>query len=146
MENINKFSEFISENMNRKPLRIVRKNWDIKVPGYKIEFNNLQDHPLIPRIQDRTDLTLNDIKTKFEKAVNYIVKKNDKGFFKQKTMVEFLMKKSDFKVLIMINPADKYIRISTVLASDMKTSNTVKWNLNEEELQIHKIEVVFEED
>jgi len=127
------FEEYVYERLVvRKPLKIVRKNWDIKRDGYKIEFNNMEDHPLIPRIMDRTELSINDMKTKFEKAIDYVIKKNEKSFFKQKSMVEMLMKKSDFKIMIMINPSDNYIRISTVLATKMKTSNTIKWNMNEE--------------
>ncbi len=127
------FEEYVYERLVvRKPLKIVRKNWDIKRDGYKIEFNNMEDHPLIPRIMDRTELSINDMKTKFEKAIDYVIKKNEKSFFKQKSMVEMLMKKSDFKIMIMINPSDNYIRISTVLATYMKTSDTIKWNMNEE--------------
>ena len=50
-------------------------------------------------------------------------------------MVEFTMKKSDFKVLIMINPDDNHIRFSTVLSIDMPSKNTIKWNSNESEVE-----------
>lgn len=134
------FKDYVSEVVApRKPLRIVRKNWKTDYPGYKVEFNNLSDHPLIPRIQDRTNLSITDIGNIFDKAILYIIKKNDKGFFRQKSMVEFLMKKSEFKVLIMINPEDKYIRFSTVLSKDMPSKNTIKWSLNEDEEELEVI-------
>ncbi len=140
---MNNFKEYINEKIERKAIRIVKKNWKTDYAGYTVEFNNLQDHPLIPRIQDRTDLTINQIKDKFDKAISYIIKKNDRGFFIKKSMVEFIMKKSEFKVLIMINPEDNYIRFSTVLSMDMPSKNTVKWNLNEEEekLKLFKFEL-----
>ena len=87
---------------------------------------------MIPRIQERTNLSVKEIQQKFEKAIDYIIKKNEQGFFKQKSMVEMFMKKSDFKIMIMINPKDNYIRISTVLSSSMKTKNAIRWKLNEE--------------
>jgi hypothetical protein len=146
LENIIHFSEFIKEKMTRKSINIVKKNWTIKIPGYTIQFNDIEKHPLIPRIRERTDLSLMEIKEKIKKAIEYLVKKNDKGFFKEKCMVEFFMKKSNFKLLIMINPENKYIRISTVLAPDMKTSNTIKWELNEEETKLYKFEVTFDEE
>ena len=135
------FRDMVNEKLERKPLRIVKKKWKTDYPGYTVEFNILEDHPLIPRIQDRTDLSLNDIKIKFDKAILYIIKKNNNGFFKQKSMVEFTLKKSEFKVLIMINPGDNYIRFSTVLGIDMKSSNVIRWNLNEADLELFEFEL-----
>lgn len=129
------FKEYIEEKLvGLRPLKIVRKNWKTDYPGYKVEFNNLENHPLIPRIQERTNLSISEISDKFDKAIKYVIKKNDKGFFKSKSMVEILLKKSEFKILLMINPEDNYIRFSTVLSKDMPSKNTIKWSINEEEI------------
>lgn len=139
---MNSFKEYIDEVVSmRRPLKMVKKNWKTDYPGYTVEFNNLEDHPLIPRIQERTNLSINDIQGIFDKAIKYLIKKNDKGFFKRKSMVEFIMKKSEFKVLIMINPDDNYIRFSTVLSMDMPSKNTIKWTLNEEEIDFVTFEL-----
>lgn len=132
---MNTFQEYKFIQDFNEAIRIVTKKWKTDFPGYTVEYNDLQSHNLIPRIQDRTDLTLGQIGKIFEKAIEYIIKKNEKGFFRGKAMVEFEMKKSQFKVLIMINPDDKYIRFSTVLSMDMPSKGTIKWNLNEEEVE-----------
>jgi len=126
-----KFKSYLNEDISRKHLKLVKKKWNTSYENYKVEFNDIQNHELISRIQDRTNLTINDLQSKFDKTIKYIIKKNDLGFFKQKSMIEFTMKKSEFKILIMINPEDNYIRVSTVLSMDMPSKNTIKWNLNE---------------
>ena len=135
-----KFKTYLNEDIPRKPLKIVKKNWNTNYENYKVEFNDVQNHELISRIQDRTNLTVNDLQSKFDKAIKYIIMKNDLGFFKQKSMIEFTMKKSEFKILIMINPEENYIRVSTILAMDMPSKNTIKWSLNE---QFTSLEVFY---
>jgi len=145
------FKDYVTEIVTmRKPLKIIKKgngqkqeklDLNIKRKNYKIEFNNLSDHELIPRILNRTKIDLKEAKSKFEKAIDYVIKKNELGFFKNKSMVEMTMKKSEFKIMIMINPDDNYIRVSTVLSMDMPTKNTIKWNMNEENIDFIQLEI-----
>ncbi len=125
------FEDYLVVAYINEKLTIIKKKWKTNFPGYTVEYHDVQAHNLIPRIQDRSDISLADIGKKFEKAINYMIKKNEKGFFKQKTMVEFTLTKSQFKVLIMINPDDSYIRFSTILSMDMPSKNTIKWKLSE---------------
>lgn len=112
-------------------LKIVKKNWTSDFEGYEVDYNDTQGHELIPRIQSRTDITLNDIKSKLDKAINYIIYKDKQGFFKNTLSVAITFKESDFKALFLINPETKYIRLNTILSGDMITKNTIRWDLNE---------------
>jgi hypothetical protein len=125
-----KFQEYYTID---EALKIVKKNWKSDFDGYKVEYNDVQQHELISRIQSRTDLTLNDIKKKLDKAIQYIIKKNEKGFFKTKVSVAIEFKESEFKALFLVNPENNYIRLNTILSKDMSTKNTIRWDMNESE-------------
>ena len=43
--------------------------------------------------------------------------------------------------MIMINPEDKYVRLSTILSSDMSVKNAIKWELNEEFEDLFEFEI-----
>jgi len=107
---------------------------------YTVEFNDTIDHSLNDRTIDRTELTHDEIKFKISKAIDYIIKKDKKGFFKRKSMVAMTFKKSNFIAMILINPFDKYIKLSTILATYMNVKNAIRWELNEGYV-LHKFEI-----
>lgn len=121
------FIKFIIE----RDINIIKKNWNTEYPGYQVEFNDQDNHSLIDRVRERTTLAISQIIEKFDKAIRYIIKKNEKSFFKNKTMVSINMKKSNFKVMILIDPVSKYIRVSTVLSSEQYVKNAIRWELDE---------------
>lgn len=120
-----KFSDF------NEALKIVKKNWKSDFDGYRVEYNDAQNHHLIPRIQERTDISLNELKKKLDLGIQYMIKKNEKGFFKKELSVAIHFTESKFKALFYINPEEKYIRLQTILHPEMKTRNTIRWELNE---------------
>ena len=123
-------------------LTIVKKKWNTSInPDYRVEYNDVQSHDLIPRILDRAKIGLVELGKKMSKAIEYIIKKNEKGFFKRKAMVAMNFTESDFKAMIMINPEDNYIRVSTILSSDMKVKNAVRWDINEEDCEFIELEI-----
>ena len=109
--------------------------------GYNVEFNDDTLHSLISRIEDRTKLAVDEVKEKIKKGIDYVIKKDIKGFFKNKSMVAMNFKKSNFKAMIMINPEDKYVRLSTILSSDMSVKNAIKWDINEEFKDLFEFEI-----
>jgi hypothetical protein len=112
-------------------LKIVKKNWTTDFPNYKVDYNDNNKHELISRIQDRTDLPLNKIKQKLDKGIQYIINKNEKKFFRNKTSVAITFKKSNFVAIFIINPQEKYIRLNSILSTDMKLTGTIRWDLSE---------------
>jgi len=116
--------DFVEEVLSE---RFMRDKWQ----GYQVEFNDSMIHSLKDRISSRTDLSDDEVKFKISKGIDYIIKKDMKGFFKRKSMVAINFKKSNFKAMIMINPDDKYVRLSTILASDMNVKNAIRWDINE---------------
>lgn len=133
-----KFTRFIFE----RDINILKKNWNTNYPGYKVEFNDDVTHNLLDRVRERTNLTVLQIVEKFDKAILYVIKKNDKGFFKRKSMVAIDMKKSKFKVMILIDPESKYLRVSTILSPEQYVKNAIRWEIDEseEEFDIYEIE------
>lgn len=108
----------------------IKKKWKFNNEGWTIEVNDSSEHNILDRIKDRTDLGYNVMNKKFQKGVDYLIKKSE--FFKQpKAFVELKYKKSDFKVIFMIKTKNKYIRISSVFISDMETQGAYYWKINE---------------
>jgi len=134
-----KFKSFIKELAEREALsdtldenlKIVKKNWGFKIPGYEIEINDKVKHSLLQRANIRTRVPLRQVQNAIQKGLEYIVKKIKDNKLTNKTMVSITFKKSDFKVLVLVNPEEKYLRVSTIMDSDMPTKKDIKWNLNE---------------
>lgn len=120
------FKEFISEE-----LKIVKKNWKLSLPDFTVEVNDKIDHALLDRIYARTNLKTNQFNEKLQKGLDYIYKKLQKGKITNDVMIGIKYTISDFIVLFLVKPESKYIRISTVLDSDMVQRGMIKWDLNE---------------
>jgi hypothetical protein len=120
-------------------LKIVKKNWNPKsrVPGWQIIINDGDGHNLIDRVKDRTNLSTNEAKEKIQKAVDYVSKKIENGWFDKgknagnTRMMAINFEKSKFKMLVLVDPRQKVIRISTILSDDMTTRRTINWDLKE---------------
>lgn len=116
-------------------LTIVKKKWSLKDntdQGFTVEINDSETHPILDRIKDRTDMKLNDMNAKLQKGVDYMLKKNSKGFFKHKvSYVELTYTESNFKAIFMIKPEQKYLRISSIFEMSYKTDGAFLWNINE---------------
>lgn len=130
------FKAFLDEKESLKEkLTIVKKKWNLKDntdQGFTVEINDSETHPILDRIKDRTDMKLNDMNTKLQKGVDYMLKKNSKGFFKHKvSYVELTYTESNFKAIFMIKPEQKYLRISSIFEMSYKTDGAFLWNINE---------------
>lgn len=112
-------------------LKIKHKNWDLVLPGFIVEINDKDTHSILSRKDSRTELTANLLKDKLQKGINYIGKKLNKGFFEADTMVALNYVNSNFTALILVKPKGRYIRVSSILDSTMKTRNAIKWTINE---------------
>ena len=100
--------------------------------GWKIEVNNSKGHNLYQRIVSRTvdsdgnPASLAEIKDLFVKIIKELVKRFKDDKILKPTMFEIIPKTKKFKMLIYVNPKNFFIRFSSVLANNMKTSNTEK--------------------
>lgn len=133
-----KFKSFVDELALRtslsdtnEELKIVKKNWNFKIAGYNVDVNDKIKHSLIQRANLRTRASLNQVKKAIQSGLEYIVSKIKNDKLTNRTMVSITFKKSDFKVLVLVNPDEKYLRVSTIMDVDMPTKKDIKWNLNE---------------
>jgi len=144
------FTNYIYLQIINEALRIVKKKWEDSLGDYKIEYNDVEKHQLLSRIIDRTGVSINDMKKKIFNAIKEVVNKLDNKEITQKSMLEFNFTKSLFKLLIMVNPENKYIRISSVLGKDMSTKNTIPFKIDEsfliEELSFKEIKDKYKDD
>ena len=125
----NTFIQYLNED-----LKIVKKNWNLNLPNlpeWTITINDKLNHNLIDRIDIRTDIGLNRMNIKIQKGLNYISKKIIKNKIQQDVMIGLNYIKSNFIILFLIKPNNKYIRVSTILDKNMNQSGTVKWDINE---------------
>ena len=130
------FKTFLDEKeVLKEKLTIVKKKWSLKDntdQGFTVEINDSETHPILDRIKDRTEMKLNDMNAKLQKGVDYVLKKNSKGFFKHKvSYVELTYAESNFKAIFMIKPEQKYLRISSIFEMSYKTDGAFLWNINE---------------
>lgn len=130
--------EAVEKHGISEALKVVKKNWKLELPGWKIEINDKLDHSLLDRIAERTNLKSNQFSEKMRKGLEYVSKKN----IKKTVMIGLYFKKSNFTILYLVNPKDKFIRISSVLDSSMDVVNSIKWELNEFN-SIHGTELKF---
>ena len=133
-----RFKSFVDElalretlSSTNEELKIVKKNWDFKIPGYEVDVNDKIQHSLIQRAQLRTEVPLKTAKKAIQSGLEYIAKKIDNNKLTNRTMVSLTFTKSDFKTLVLVNPDEKYLRVSTIMNTDMPTKKDIKWNLNE---------------
>jgi len=126
LKRMEELSDPIDESLN-----IVKKNWSLDIPGYTVDVNDKVQHSLLQRAQLRTRQPLNKIHKAMQHGLEYIVKKIENGKISNRTMISLTFTKSDFKLLVLVNPDEKYLRISTIMNTDMKTKRDIKWNLNE---------------
>jgi hypothetical protein len=138
-----------SKNGLSEALKIIKKNWkfiDNSGQNYKIEINDDENHPILDRIKDRTNnsLSLNEFNVKLQKGIDLILNKAKNGFFKKDiSYIELTYTQSLFKVIIMIKPNSKYLRISSIFEMSFKTANALHWDIKEfftehPELEAHK--------
>ena len=127
--NTNTFIQYLNED-----LKIVKKNWNLNLPNlpeWTVTINDKLNHNLIDRIDIRTDIGLNKMNIKIQKGLNYISKKIIKNKIQQDVMIGLNYIKSNFIILFLVKPNNKYIRVSTILDKNMNQSGTVKWDINE---------------
>ena len=122
-----RFGEFMREYEQNEALKIVKKNWNLSSLKYQIEVNDKFDHNLLDRILERTNMKFNEFGRKIQAGIDYIDKKN----ITKDIMIGIYYKKSDFTILFLVKPRNKYIRVSTVLDNSMSQKNTVRWEINE---------------
>lgn len=135
-----KFREFynLTEKIGlAEALKIVKKNWkftDKSKQDYEIEINDKENHSILKRIKERTNnqLGLNEFNEKLQKGVDLILFKAKKGFFKKDiSFIELTFTESLFKVIFMIKPSQKYLRINSIFEMSFKTDNALYWDINE---------------
>lgn len=124
------FKEYRKQQL-LEALQIKKKNWDLKLNGFTIEVNDSIKHNLIDRSFLRTEASLNSIKKALQKGIEYIGKKIKNKKITNRIMISITFTKSKFKALILVNPDEKYMRISTIMNPEMPTKKDIKWNLNE---------------
>lgn len=118
-------------------LKIIKKNWkfiDNSNQNYKIQINDSNSHPILSRIQTRTNnqLGLNEFNQKLQKGIDLILFKAKNGFFKKDiSFIELTYTQSLFKVIFMIKPLEKYLRINSIFELSFTTSNALYWTINE---------------
>jgi hypothetical protein len=118
-------------------LKVIKKNWkftDNSNQKYTIEINDSNSHSILGRIQTRTNnqLGLNEFNKKLQKGVDLILLKAKNGFFKKDiSFIELTYSQSLFKVIFMIKPTEKYLRINSIFEMSFTTSNALYWNINE---------------
>lgn len=121
----------------KEALKIIKKNWkfiDNSNQNYTIEINDSNSHSILSRIQTRTNnqLGLNQFNEKLQKGVDLILFKAKKGFFKKDiSFIELTYSQSLFKVIFMIKPSQKYLRINSIFEMSFTTSNALYWDINE---------------
>lgn len=132
-------------------LKVIKKNWkfvDNSKQDYTIEIHDNENHSILKRIKDRTNnqLGLNEFNSKLQKGVDLILRKAKKGLFKKEvSFVELTFAESLFKVIFMIKPSQKYLRISSIFEMSFKTDNALYWDINEffevfPELKSHRLD------
>lgn len=127
-----KYMEEISDKSEMtEDLKIVKKNWSFDIPGYTVDINDKVQHSLLQRAQLRTRTPLNKIHKAMQHGLEYIVKKINSGKISNRVMISLTFTKSEFKLLVLVNPDEKYLRVSTIMNPDMETKRDIKWNLNE---------------
>lgn len=121
----------------KEALKVIKKNWkfvDNSNQNYLIEINDSNSHSILSRIQTRTNnqLGLNQFNEKLQKGIDLILLKAKKGFFKKDiSFIELTYSQSLFKVIFMIKPLEKYLRINSIFEMSFTTSNALYWNINE---------------
>lgn len=124
------FRDYLNEQ-----LKIVKKKWNLKDTlnlGYEISINDSEEHSIVDRMQNRTDVKLNDMNNKLQKGLDLILYKVKNNFFKRDiNYVELTYKKSNFKAIFMIKPKNKFIRLSSIFEISYSTDNALLWNINE---------------
>ncbi len=135
--NFRELLDLISKNGLTEALKIIKKNWkfiDNSGQNYKIEINDDENHPILDRLKDRTNnsLSLNEFNAKLQKGIDLILHKAKNGFFKKDiSYIELTYTQSLFKVILMIKPNNKYLRISSIFEMSFKTANALHWDINE---------------
>ena len=116
------FRDFLNEE-----LKIVKKNWKLTSKKYNVEINDKVQHSFLERISDRTNLKYNEFGRKIQAGIDYIDTKN----ITKDIMIGLNYTKSNFIILFLVKPINKYLRVSTVLDSDMILKGSIKWDINE---------------
>lgn len=129
-----KFRELLNlvqVNGLEEAIKMVNKKWNLSLKDWTIQVNDNIDHNILDRIYSRTNLKTVQFQQKLQVGLDYIDKKYQKGKIQKDCMIGIHYTKSNFIVLFLVKPENKYIRISTVLDSDMVQKGTIKWELNE---------------
>jgi hypothetical protein len=115
----------------------IKKNWKFSdnsdsTEKYTIEINDSDEHSILDRIKDRTDIKINAMNQKLQAGIDYILNKANKDFFKKDiNYIDLKYTKSNFKVIFMIKPKTKYLRISSIFNIDWDSKNSLKWEIKE---------------
>jgi hypothetical protein len=99
--------------------------------NFQIIYKDSMEHSFINRVKERTDLTPKEVSIAISKGVDYILKRVKSGKIDGKLACAITFKKSNFKVVYIVNTWVKFLKIATILSSDMETTNAVSWNLKE---------------
>lgn len=130
----------------------IKKNWKFSdntetKEKYTIEINDSIEHSILDRIKDRTDIKINDMNSKLQAGIDYILNKANKDFFKKDiNYIDLKYTKSNFKVIFMIKPKTKYLRISSIFSLDMETKNSLHWEIKEFFNELPEFENIINEN
>lgn len=134
-----KFKDWLSEKelLEVNEALKIKKNWKFSnnsdsTEKYTIEINDSDEHSILDRIKDRTDIKINAMNQKLQAGIDYILNKANKDFFKKDiNYIDLKYTKSNFKVIFMIKPKTKYLRISSIFNIDWDSKNSLKWEIKE---------------
>ena len=122
--------------------------WNLNCPGYKIFVNDIVGHELEVRIENRTNLTPEDVNNKIQHGLNKIITFIEYNKIPEKTIcLNYIYSK--FKVIVKIvnktfipdsKSTIKKIYIKTILGKGMHATNTFDLNI-EESKEILEMEI-----
>lgn len=99
--------------------------------GYDLIYKDSDDHNFTSRVKERTDVTPKEASIAISKGIDYILTRVKSGKISDKAAFAITFKKSKFKVVFIINPWLKFLKIATILGYDMETKNAIKWTIKE---------------
>ena len=116
-------------------LKIKRKNFPTKFKDYKIDWFNTDEHNIFQRIKERSSITkASEFISVMEKVFIFLIDN-----IQEKTHLGITLEKSKFKVGLIINPKEKYIRVNTVLDYNMKLYDRAQYTLDEFKINFFNI-------
>lgn len=118
-------------------LKIKKKTFPTSYRDYSLEFYNTDSHNIFQKIKARSSITTySEFKNSFFKALDYLISQN----LQKREFVGISMDKSKYKIGLIINPIEKYIRVNTILDYSMELRDKVVYELNEFEENFFKVD------